>query len=187
MEYIGKETYYNGVLFRSKTEAKWARFFDLVRIEYDYEPITVTGWNGYRYKPDFYLPAYDKYAEVKTSVQGIQNETMANKLCGAIDYESTPISKGLLLLGAFPFDVRIQNIRLKTKWLFWHKGVCSADAYIQQYIGFNKAKLIFDGGGFDVGDPLPPTASPDIFVNQFGPGNYITIAINETNEFFMED
>lgn len=184
MEYRAKETFYNGTNYRSRNEAKWARFFDLVRIKYVYEPIVATGWNGERYKPDFFFPEYEKYAEVKSNANGIQNETMARKLNGVIDYQSSPISNGLLLLGAFPFDVRVNAIRLKTKWLFWNKGVCCGDAYIQQQHGGREAEILFTESNIDCGCLLPPSASPDIYVEPFVFGTFTQIAINDTNDFF---
>ena len=41
-------TEYNGVSFRSRLEARWACFFDLVGWKWDYEPIDIRGWT-----PDF--------------------------------------------------------------------------------------------------------------------------------------
>ena len=38
MQIQAKPTAYNGYLFRSKLEAKWAVFFDALRIPYVYEP-----------------------------------------------------------------------------------------------------------------------------------------------------
>jgi hypothetical protein len=187
MEYKGKETFYNGVLFRSKNEAKWARFFSLLRIRYAYEPVTVFGWNGVKYRPDFYFPDYGKYAEVKSNANGIQNDQMAEKLNGAIDWQATDVSNGLLLLGAFPYDVRVNSVRLRTKWLYWYKGVCCADAYIWQSQTDGKATLAFTENNIDTGDPLPLSASPDIYVEPRSAGEYITIAINDTNEYFSYD
>lgn len=58
------ETYYNGYRFRSRLEARWAVFFDALGITYQYEP---EGFviDGKTYLPDFYLPKFDIYAEVK--------------------------------------------------------------------------------------------------------------------------
>lgn len=55
-------TRYNGVNFRSRLEARWAAFFDLVGWRWEYEPIDLKGW-----APDFIikLPIADVYAEVK--------------------------------------------------------------------------------------------------------------------------
>ena len=44
-------TMYNGIRFRSRLEATWARFFDVVEWPWQYEPIDLNG-----YIPDFILP-----------------------------------------------------------------------------------------------------------------------------------
>lgn len=41
-------TKYNGVLFRSRLEARWAAFFDIAGWSWQYEPIDLPGWT-----PDF--------------------------------------------------------------------------------------------------------------------------------------
>ena len=61
---VALPTRYNGVLFKSMLEARWAMYFDLVRIEWRYED------EGYRlpsgpYLPDFWLPDLETHAEVK--------------------------------------------------------------------------------------------------------------------------
>lgn len=43
-------TRYAGVIFRSRLEARWAAFFDLAGIQWDYEPFDLDGWT-----PDFVL------------------------------------------------------------------------------------------------------------------------------------
>ena len=43
-------TLYNGVQFRSRLEARWAAFFDLMQWPWEYEPFDLSG-----YIPDFYL------------------------------------------------------------------------------------------------------------------------------------
>lgn len=59
------ETSYKGYKFRSRTEARWAIFFDAAGIEWQYE------LEGYRlgelglYLPDFWLPKAKAFAEVK--------------------------------------------------------------------------------------------------------------------------
>ena len=84
MDYKAKETFFDGILFRSKNEAKWAAFFKAMNIKFNYEPIVV-GEYPLLYKPDFYFPDYDKYAEVKSNAEGIRNEYMAFKLNRMID------------------------------------------------------------------------------------------------------
>lgn len=57
-------TIYNGVKFRSRLEARWALFFDLCKIEWEYEKEgyqLTTGW----YVPDFWIPSMKIWVEVK--------------------------------------------------------------------------------------------------------------------------
>ena len=58
------ETHYKGYRFRSRLEARWAVFFDALNIKWEYEP---EGYNinGTLYLPDFYLPEYQMFCEVK--------------------------------------------------------------------------------------------------------------------------
>lgn len=58
------ETKYNGFRFRSRLEARWAVFFDMIGLKYEYE---VEGFemNGIRYLPDFYIPSLDRWFEIK--------------------------------------------------------------------------------------------------------------------------
>lgn len=64
MNYKVLPTFYNGVQFRSRTEARWAVYFDLERIAWQYEPEGFKLGSLY-YLPDFYLPQVDMWAEVK--------------------------------------------------------------------------------------------------------------------------
>lgn len=43
-------TFYSGVAFRSRLEARWAAFFDLAKLKWQYEPYDLNGWT-----PDFLL------------------------------------------------------------------------------------------------------------------------------------
>jgi len=59
------ETQYKGYRFRSRTEARWAVFFDALGVEWEYEregyDLGEAGW----YLPDFWLPLFNCFAEVK--------------------------------------------------------------------------------------------------------------------------
>jgi len=59
------ETNYNGYRFRSRLEARWAIYFDIIKAKWEYE---IEGFNldkyGY-YLPDFYFPEENLWAEVK--------------------------------------------------------------------------------------------------------------------------
>ena len=58
-------TEYKGYLFRSRLEARWAVFFDKLGIDYEYEPEGIVLSDGTFYLPDFYLPRFHCYFEVK--------------------------------------------------------------------------------------------------------------------------
>ena len=97
------ETEYNGYRFRSRLEARWAVFFDAFGIKYQYE---TEGFevNGWRYLPDFYLPEYEVYVEVKPSAEKLMEE--AEKLAWMVDFNG-PCAKGLLILGQIPNPEKI--------------------------------------------------------------------------------
>lgn len=61
------DTFYKGYRFRSRLEARWAVYFDQVGVVLEYEP---AGFNlgGKCYLPDFYLPEFNTYIEVKPTV-----------------------------------------------------------------------------------------------------------------------
>lgn len=59
------ETFYNGCHFRSRLEARWAVFFDTLEIRWEYEPEGFEIDGGHRYLPDFYLPKFDLWIEIK--------------------------------------------------------------------------------------------------------------------------
>jgi len=59
------ETKYKGYNFRSRLEARWAVFFDALGIKWEYEKegydLGELGW----YLPDFWLPDFSFYVEIK--------------------------------------------------------------------------------------------------------------------------
>lgn len=74
--YRGKHsipTTYNGIQYRSRLEADWARFFDRHRIRFAYES---EGFDldGIWYLPDFYLPDIKTFVEVKGALDDIDRE-----------------------------------------------------------------------------------------------------------------
>lgn len=58
------ETVYNGYRFRSRLEARWAVFFDMLGIEYEYEKEGFD-FGGTWYLPDFWLPHQKYWIEIK--------------------------------------------------------------------------------------------------------------------------
>jgi len=71
------ETKYNGILFRSRLEAKWAAMFDLLRWGWTYEPTDFDGW-----MPDFAIHGNEIiYVEVKPVTEF--PEEVAEKMQGS--------------------------------------------------------------------------------------------------------
>jgi hypothetical protein len=58
------ETAYRGYRFRSRLEARWAVFFDALRIRWEYEQQGYE-FDGVRYLPDFWLPDQKAFVEIK--------------------------------------------------------------------------------------------------------------------------
>jgi hypothetical protein len=58
------ETRYKGYRFRSRLEARWAVFFDVLHVEWEYEPQGFHLPSG-AYLPDFWLPTQEVWVEVK--------------------------------------------------------------------------------------------------------------------------
>lgn len=130
-EYKPIETKYDGYRFRSRLEARWAVFFNAANIEYQYEPEGFVGMYGVSYLPDFYLPKFDIYCEVKPTDEALFKDS--SKIGGAIDFGSTLISsKGLILLGSIPYKPGYFPVFCA---LFNHKGVCCTDAVFDIWDG----------------------------------------------------
>jgi len=70
------KTRYKGILFRSKLEAEWAKFFDSLEIPWLYEPEGFQFSDGTMYLPDFWLPDSKQWFEVK----GILNDKDQHKM-----------------------------------------------------------------------------------------------------------
>ena len=92
------ETLYNGYRFRSRLEARWAVFFDMGNIKYEYEPEGYKLPDGTLYLPDFYLPELDLYAEVKGERDGAWEEI--DKASKAVFWGSK--IKRIVILGNIP-------------------------------------------------------------------------------------
>jgi len=61
---VTKPTWYRGVWFDSRVEAKYAMAWDLLGIRYKIEEEKFTDYNGKGFIPDFYLPDHRLWVEV---------------------------------------------------------------------------------------------------------------------------
>jgi hypothetical protein len=73
------ETNFDGHLFRSRTEARWAVFFKAATIRYEYEK---EGFNfsGRWYLPDFWLPEMGLWFEVKGDQPTAEEQALCREL-----------------------------------------------------------------------------------------------------------
>lgn len=62
------ETFYSGYRFRSRLEARWAVFFDCLKIEWEYEKEGFD-FGDEKYLPDLWLPTVNMWAEIKPEYQ----------------------------------------------------------------------------------------------------------------------
>ena len=108
-------TKYNHVQFRSRLEARWAAFFDVIERPWQYEPLELPGWI-----PDFLIEIPDKeklfLAEIKPIVAWQQFE---------YGQEGQKIARSRLkTLGTELFDnydpgMFVLGLSPKTCW-YWH-------------------------------------------------------------------
>jgi len=128
-----KDTFYNGCHFRSRLEAKWAVFFDALGIRYQYEKEGYLIKEYYDHKtwtylPDFYLPDFKTWVEVKGSLadMGISYWDM---IANALDWESQIPNKenGIVFLTDLPKPLDYircsQECHVIYPRIHWRKGV----------------------------------------------------------------
>lgn len=90
-------TFYNGTQYRSRLEARWAAFFDLVGWRYDYEPQDLNGWI-----PDFALrgQGIDEFTPRITLVEVKPVSERPLDICGEI--ERSGVTHEVVLCGLGP-------------------------------------------------------------------------------------
>lgn len=107
------ETMYKGIRYRSRLEATWAAFFDLVGWRYEYEPVDFNGWI-----PDFVLLGKSPvYVEVKPVYEF--PEDVADKISQS-GCENEVLIVGMTI--PLPSEDSIGNLKLG--WLSEHEGLC---------------------------------------------------------------
>lgn len=129
------DTEYNGYLFRSRLEARWAVFFDWVGIKWIYEPEGFILKDGTRYLPDFYLPEIetDVFCVVKrkgvwVEVKGI-NSKEADRKCRLFASSKNTI---VLLEGQIPTVEGVNSLSGYGYDLYTHyeDGIMVDDSYM---------------------------------------------------------
>lgn len=93
-------TIYNGVLYRSRLEARWAAFFDLIKWKFTYEPYDLDKWS-----PDFKITTS---AGTNFLVEVKPNDLIDVKLRLKIG-EASNFSDGILLVSESSFKYPYPN------------------------------------------------------------------------------
>lgn len=75
-----KQTAYRGILMRSRLEVRWAIYFDVLSIEWKYEPDRIRLAGGRVYKPDFWLPGHKVWVEVKPKMFTVEQRRKCKAL-----------------------------------------------------------------------------------------------------------
>jgi len=72
-------TFYDGIQFRSRLEARWAYFFNLCKVQWQYE---LQGYESdeHRYLPDFYLQETEMYVEIKPNMGFVEDSIVNRKM-----------------------------------------------------------------------------------------------------------
>ena len=86
------DTEHNGYRFRSRLEARWAVFFDAIGVRYSYECEGFT-YSNERYLPDFYLPEFQCFIEIKPRTYEVDAPDLVRSLC----VQSLMQSRGMVL------------------------------------------------------------------------------------------
>jgi hypothetical protein len=110
------ETSYNNYKFRSRLEARWAVYFDVLNLEYVYEPEGYQEGN-IRYLPDFWLPMLECFAEVKPrpfTESEFDKTLILPKPCILLDTPYPKVYMGYLL-STSPFRVVLGMSALKKR------------------------------------------------------------------------
>lgn len=133
-----KDTEYNGILYRSVLESKWATFFDEHRIEhkYEYERIDL-GIDTYL--PDFWLPKYSTWIEIKPYKQ-----KRAHSKCFRLALERSQL---VLLVQGDPFkeDYKVDLFDCSDRMKFSFRTRVSEEE-IRPYLENFKFEVDTDGG-----------------------------------------
>jgi hypothetical protein len=66
-------TWHNGVKFRSLTEARWSAFLVAIGVSYEYEPGPFDLSEGGGYLPDFWIPKFNAFLQVKPDSAAIKH------------------------------------------------------------------------------------------------------------------
>jgi hypothetical protein len=123
------ETYYKGYRFRSRTEARWAIFFDTLGVKWEYEREGYTLSNGMRYLPDFWLDTVQMWAEVRPGTFTPEEKLKCKLLVEATGFEC-------LMLDGTPDDIAYYGFATSsTSWAWdWMNNGTEDDIFETDFV-----------------------------------------------------
>lgn len=118
------QTFYKGFHFRSRLEARYAVMFDAAGLEWVYEPEGYELPSG-RYLPDFYIPKWDAFVEIKGKPPGHLEFQKCYELSVAADklvilFEGQPETDKAIhafTTKAYAFNASAESTLFKTSYL----------------------------------------------------------------------
>jgi hypothetical protein len=90
-------TTYNSIRFRSRLEATWAAFFDLLEWPWEYEPFDLGSWS-----PDFLIKGAERDALVEVKPSSMPDSDVVKKIT-----QAAPADHCLMLCGLSPHKVSL--------------------------------------------------------------------------------
>jgi hypothetical protein len=155
-------TVYRGRRYRSRLEARWAAFFDLLGWRHEYEPFDLGKWS-----PDFLLHGIWRRHGAATEPRPVLAEikpitdfdlSVATRMNDAIYDQDIPPALDLLLLGVAPRVFEKQYIQIG--WVVNTEFIPGTDYDLRIKLAGNEAVLkLFaspDGTAFDYADNNTP-------------------------------
>jgi hypothetical protein len=160
-------TVYRGRRYRSRLEARWAAFFDLLGWRHEYEPFDLGAWS-----PDFLLPDWNLLTEVKPMDELDSAEW--EKAVGACErrgllHETADRSalNGVLMLGVAPRMPKENGRAVRAGWIGLQPDYDHAPAFIlwrphQWRPAFTADLVAIEPGGWRAadGDAGPDSHNP---------------------------
>ncbi len=144
------ETKYNGYIFRSRLEARWAIYFDYVGIKWEYEIDGFEFPDKTKYIPDFWFPEQKHWAEVKAQEF---NESETHKAHNITRWTGKPLIK---LIGS-PEDKEYSVIEYLGENKGKHVWTTTGNCWIISMFPFRNNYFYYDAGGI-----LPSELCSDI-------------------------
>lgn len=108
-----KKIVYNNYCFKSRLEAKWVFFFESIGIDYVYEPCSFPYIGNdkkiHKYTPDFYLPTFNFWIEIKGEYPNREAKEKVKKIVPIIKNQFGDRNRIFLYYGQLLPPAQIRN------------------------------------------------------------------------------